>query len=179
MKKAVFLDRDGVINEALIKNGLPTSPDKIHRIKILPGVKDAIEMLHKAKFEIVVVTNQPDVARGKLQAEIVTEMNQQIAQILSIQYFYSCFHDDIDACTCRKPRNGMLLSAARDLDINLKLSYLVGDRWKDIVAGQSVGCRCFFIDYGYLEPKPELPYVRVNSLLDAANSILGGKRVND
>lgn len=179
MKKAVFLDRDGVINEALVKKGLPTSPDKLHRIKILPGVKDAINMLHKAKFEIVVVTNQPDVARGKLRAEIVAEMNQQLARSLSIQYFYTCFHDDIDACICRKPGNGMLLSAARDLNIDLKLSYLVGDRWKDVVAGQSVGCQCFFIDYGYLEPKPDLPYVRVNSLLDAAISILGDKYVND
>lgn len=178
MKKAVFLDRDGVINEALVESGLPTSPKQVEELKILPGAKRAIEMLQVAKFEIVVVTNQPDVARGKVKAETVTEINNFLAQFLSINNFFTCFHDDRDACTCRKPESGMLLEAANKLALDLSSSYLVGDRWKDIVAGQSVGCKCFFIDYGYSEPKPTLPYVRVESLLEAAKSILGEKIVN-
>jgi len=178
MKKAVFLDRDGVINKAFVKSGLPTSPTQLNEVRILPGVKYAIKMLQAAKFEIVVVTNQPDVSRGKLKAEIVAEINHFLGKSLSIKNFFTCFHDDLDACTCRKPRSGMLLDAANDLDLDLHLSYLVGDRWKDIMAGQSVGCSCFFIDYEYLEPKPTLPYVRVESLLEAAKMILRGNHVN-
>jgi D-glycero-D-manno-heptose 1,7-bisphosphate phosphatase len=177
MKRAVFLDRDGVINEAVIKLGLPTSPIRIDEIRILAGVKKAIEMLQVAEYEIVVVTNQPDVSRGKVQLEKILEMNNFLAKSLGIEQFFTCFHDDHDRCPCRKPRSGMLLQAARELNLDLNRSFLVGDRWKDIIAGQSVGCKCFFIDYGYLEPRPIYPYVKVESLLEAAQLILGDEYV--
>ena len=171
MKTAVFLDRDGVINKARIVEGKPQSAKSLEELVVLPGVKESITDLHTMGLEVIVVTNQPDVARERLTKEKVYEIESQLKELLRIRYFYTCFHDDVDDCMCRKPRAGLLLTAAQDLDVNLLNSYLVGDRWKDIEAGQSVGCRCFFIDNAYSEKKPNQPFTAVTSLKDAVKVI--------
>lgn len=172
MIKAVFLDRDGVIIRSEVTNGLPRPPSTITDVQLLDGVLEAVEILRANCFEIVVVTNQPDVARGVTPRKFVEEVNSLIGNLLEIRHFYTCFHDDSDFCECRKPLPGLLSSAAKDLDIDLRGSYLVGDRWRDIEAGQSAGCQNFFIDYNYEEKKPKNGFVRVSSLLEAAQKIL-------
>jgi D-glycero-D-manno-heptose 1,7-bisphosphate phosphatase len=172
MKRAVFLDRDGVINRAFEIEGVPVPPRSLNDLQILGGVKEAIKLLKARNFIVVVVTNQPDVARGIVTQESVETINSFLGNELLIEHFYTCFHDDQQGCDCRKPKPGLLQKAAQDLNVNLHNSFLIGDRWRDIAAGQAVGSQCFFIDYEYSERSPDLPYYRVKSLLEAAQKIL-------
>jgi len=172
MKRAVFLDRDGVINKAFVVDGVPTPARALDQLEILPRVAEAVEMLRSARFELVVVTNQPDVARGDLSKEVVESIHMQLQSELGIQHFYTCYHDDADVCRCRKPKPGLLTLAATDLGLSLSASFMVGDRWRDIAAGQAASCRCFFIDYLYGEKQPHLPYLTVSSLFEATRIIL-------
>ncbi len=172
MRRAIFLDRDGVINRAIVRDGKPYPPANLTQMEILPGVPSALAALHRAGFMLVVVTNQPDVARGTTPREVVEEINQYLAQCLPIDEFRTCFHDTGDNCDCRKPRPGALLAAARLHDIDLTASYMIGDRWRDTEAGQQAGCKTIFIDYGYEEKQPESVDFRVRSLIDAAQIIL-------
>lgn len=164
MSKAIFLDRDGVVNTAIIKNGLPFSPLCLNEVKVISGVKEAIGTFKTLGYIPVIVTNQPEVARGNLKIEELERMNSYLRQELGILKFYSCTHDDLDACECRKPKPGMFLQAAKELKLDLRQSLMVGDRWKDIEAGQRAGCKCFFIDNSYQEPLPNAPFTRVTSL---------------
>ena len=173
MKRAFFLDRDGVVNKSLVVNGLPRPPREINEIEILPGVKEAINILVKFEFEIVVVTNQPDVARGNQSKTNVELINAYISEATKIQHFYTCYHDDLDRCSCRKPKPGLITLAAAQHGIDLTESYLIGDRYRDIHAGQSAGCKTFFIDYFYPEIRPKKPYIKVSSLLQAVEIVTG------
>jgi D-glycero-D-manno-heptose 1,7-bisphosphate phosphatase len=172
VRPAVFLDRDGVINRGVVRDGKPYPPDRLEDLEILPGVREALARLRTAGYLTVVVTNQPDVAAGKQRREVVDAMHAKLLSELPIDMVKVCFHVDADRCSCRKPQPGMLLEAARELDIDLARSYMVGDRWRDIAAGQAAGCRALFIDYGYAEKSPERPYVPVNSLYSAVELIL-------
>jgi D-glycero-D-manno-heptose 1,7-bisphosphate phosphatase len=173
MNRAVFLDRDGVINRAFVKEGKPYPPKSIDDLEILPGVKEALNRLHEAGYLLIVVTNQPDVARGTSSKKSVEEINNRLAEELPIDYFKICYHDDADACKCRKPLPGLILNSAKEYKINLSKSFMVGDRWSDILAGQSSGCKSFFINYRYLEAQPESPDFIVSSLVEAERIILG------
>ena len=173
MKSAVFLDRDGVINKALISNGRPRPPKVISQVEILEGVARSVLELKSYAFELIVVTNQPDVARGRTSIKFVDEVHKLITSKLGISHFYVCYHDDTDQCYCRKPKDGLLRMAAEDLKIDLKSSFMVGDRWRDIQAGNSAGCKCYFIDYAYSEPQPQMPFKRVSSLEEATIDIIG------
>ena len=173
MKKAVFLDRDGVVNKAKVLHGRPFPPHSLEELFILEGVPEAIKLLQSNGFVVVVVTNQPDVARGIVEREKIESINHEISRRTGVSNFYTCFHDDLDDCFCRKPKPGLLVEAARDHSLDLKSSFMIGDRWRDVSAGQSVGCESFFIDYGYLEKSPTLPFRRVLSLLEAVHLILG------
>ena len=171
MKRAVFLDRDGVINEVILKNGLPHPPDKVEDLKVLPGVLEALSILKALKFEIVVVTNQPDLSRRRVSKETVESINNSLTKLLEIGHFYVCPHDDHDNCDCRKPKPGLLVQASTDLGIDLNNSFMVGDRWRDVDAGQNASCQCYFIDYSYKEKMPDPPFTSVKSLLEAAQHI--------
>jgi D-glycero-D-manno-heptose 1,7-bisphosphate phosphatase len=173
-RRAVFLDRDGVINRATVRQGKPYPPAHPSELQILPGVREALCRLQAADFRLIVVTNQPDVARGTQSRETVETMHEMLRLAgLPITAFYVCYHDGPANCDCRKPRPGMLLSATLDHLLDLNHCYIVGDRWRDIEAGQRAGCRAFFVDYAYDEPKPQPPFVRVKSLAEAADRILG------
>jgi D-glycero-D-manno-heptose 1,7-bisphosphate phosphatase len=168
MKSGVFLDRDGVVNKIILNERRPYSPRKLDQLEILDGVHDAVKILQKLGFELVVITNQPEISRGLITEDLIIEMHNKIREETGIENFYFCRHDDFHDCECRKPKTGMLLRAAVELDLDLNQSYLVGDRWKDINAGQKVGCRCYFIDNNYDEPRPILPFHTVKSLYEAA-----------
>lgn len=167
VKRAVFLDRDGVLNRAIVRDGKPYPPAHISELEILPGVEEALAGLRAAGFLLIVVTNQPDVARGATTREAVEEINAALGAALPIDEFRTCFHDSGSACECRKPKPGALLAAAVLHDIDLSESYMVGDRWRDTEAGQSAGCKTILIDYGYQEKQPEHVDYRVKSLLEA------------
>jgi D-glycero-D-manno-heptose 1,7-bisphosphate phosphatase len=172
-RRAVFLDRDGVINKAVVRCAKPYPPASVAEISILPGVHDALLKLRGRGFLLYVVTNQPDVSRGTQTRASVERMNALLRSLLPLDGFYVCYHDSRDACSCRKPAPGLVLSAAREHRIDLHESYLVGDRWSDVEAGHRAGCRTAWIDCGYAEPAPRvLPDVRVASLSEAATWIL-------
>jgi D-glycero-D-manno-heptose 1,7-bisphosphate phosphatase len=173
MKRAVFLDRDGVLNRSVLVEGVPKSPLAIEHVEILPGAIEAIQILKNFGFVPVVVTNQPDVSRGYATQSEVEAINAYIGVATSIKYFYTCFHDDADFCNCRKPAPGLIKRASQELGLSFHTSFIVGDRWRDISAGQSVGCKAFFIDYSYPERMPTMPFRRVSSLLEAAHLIVG------
>lgn len=175
-RRAVFLDRDGVINRAIVRDGKPYPPLGLDDLEILPGVPEALAGLHAAGFRLVVVTNQPDVARGTQRREVIDAMHASLAAVLPLDEFRVCDHDDGDGCACRKPKPGLLEDAARDAGLSLSGSIMVGDRWRDVEAGRRAGCTTIFIDRGYDERRPESPDVTVTSLPEAADWILSDFR---
>jgi D-glycero-D-manno-heptose 1,7-bisphosphate phosphatase len=172
MRRAVFLDRDGVINRAVIRDGKPYPPSNLAAIEILPGVPQALAALHEAGFMLIVVTNQPDVARGTTPRAVVEEINNYLSSTLPIDEIRTCYHDNGE-CDCRKPLPGALLAAAKLHEIDLSQSFMVGDRWRDVEAGHRAGCKTIFIDYGYSEKQPEFVNHRVISLQQATEIIMG------
>ncbi len=154
-RRAIFLDRDGVLNEAVVRNSRPHPPDSLDRLVIVSDAGAALASLRDAGYLLIVVTNQPDVARGTQRLEVVEAINEALATSLPIDDFMVCYHDDRDGCACRKPQPGMLLEAARRHAISLNASVLVGDRAKDIQAGRRAGVRTVFVDKHYDEPPPE------------------------
>jgi len=170
--KAVFLDRDGVINRAIVRDGKPYPPDSLDELEILPDVPAALALLRQAGYRLIVVTNQPDVARGSKAREEVEALHQALRAQLPIDEIRVCFHDDADDCRCRKPKPGLLLDAAKTNGIDLKASVMVGDRWRDIEAGRQAGCTTVFINYNYQERQPATPNVSVRSLTEAAEWII-------
>jgi D-glycero-D-manno-heptose 1,7-bisphosphate phosphatase len=128
--------------------------------------------LREAGFALILITNQPDIARGSITAQHVADMHVRLQRYLQLDDIRVCPHDDSAQCECRKPKPGLLLQAAEKWDIDLAASFVVGDRWRDVEAGQRAGCRPIFVDYGYLEQRPIGPYLRVNSLREAANWIV-------
>jgi D-glycero-D-manno-heptose 1,7-bisphosphate phosphatase len=170
---AVFLDRDGVINAAVVRDGKPFSPATADELEILPGVAAALADLRRAGYALVVVTNQPDVARGAQTRAAVDAIHARLHAELPLDAIRACFHDDADRCACRKPAPGLLLDAARDLDLDLAASFMVGDRWRDTEAGRAAGCRIVFINHHYRERQPAEFDVELGSLGEAAGWILG------
>jgi len=165
MSAAVFLDRDGTLNKNIWRNGKLTPPYSHDEIEIINGTQEAISALRKLNYIPVIITNQPDVSRGIVSLQDVDKINKTICEKLKIDYVYMCIHDDKDGCQCRKPRPGMIHKAAQDLNLTLNKSILIGDRWRDIHAGQAAGCKSYFIDNYYDEPKPKPPYDTVTSVL--------------
>jgi D-glycero-D-manno-heptose 1,7-bisphosphate phosphatase len=172
MRPAVFLDRDGVINRADIRGGTPHPPNSLETLEILPHVPEALSALRARGYPLVVVTNQPDVARGTSSRELVDTIHERLRSTLDLDAILTCFHDDADACDCRKPKPGLLYRAAHDLGIDLPSSFMVGDRWRDIEAGKRAGCRTLFVDCSYRERPPSSYDFRVGSLIEATRIIL-------
>ncbi len=170
--KYIFLDRDGVINEPIILNKKPYPPHSKDDLVITASAKEAIKLLQKNHYEIIVVTNQPDVARGTTTEKSVHKINKEISDICGIKYFKVCFHDDSDNCSCRKPKPGMLIEASKEFNFNLKDTFIIGDRTKDIIAGQAAGCKTIFIDKEYNEVKPKKCDKIVSNLYQAVQHIL-------
>jgi D-glycero-D-manno-heptose 1,7-bisphosphate phosphatase len=141
--KAVFLDRDGVINHKAPEGDYITSWDEI---EFMPGAVKAVASLNRAGFQVFVVTNQRGVATAKIKMEDLLHIHERIQQELAdfnavISQIYFCPHDTVAKCSCRKPKPGMLLRAAREHRLNLRASWMVGDSITDVKAGESAGCR--------------------------------------
>ena len=172
--KAVFLDRDGVINRAITRDGLPFPPMSLGDFEIIPGVPEACVKLKAAGFLLVVATNQPDVGRGIVPRELVEAMHAEMQKAISVDRIEICFHPGRGAsdCDCRKPKPGMLLHAAKALNIDLAQSWMVGDRWRDVDCGHAAGCRTVFIEGSYVEQLRQKPDFSARNLEEAADIIL-------
>jgi len=179
--RCVFLDRDGVLNRAILKDKKPYPPASLQELEIVPGALEALSSLKEAGFLLIGVTNQPDVARGTQRREAVEAINARLLAELPLDEILVCYHDDSDGCECRKPCPGLLLQGSAIYRIDLPSSFMVGDRWKDVDAGRRAGCKTVFIDYGYNERESDSsPDRKVSSLTEAAEWILssyGRKRL--
>ncbi len=172
-RQAVFLDRDGVLNEALVREGKPYPPATLAEFRIVPEAANALARLKEHDFVLLVVTNQPDVARGNQQRATIEEMSLRLRKELPVDAILTCYHDDKDNCDCRKPRPGLLTQASRGYGIDLHTSYMIGDRWRDIDAGANAGCKTILIDHGYNERESAAtPDLRVKSLPEAVDWII-------
>ena len=167
-RPAVFLDRDGVLTEAFVRGGVPTPPRTLAEFRVLPGVAEACAGLRRAGFVLVVVTNQPDIARSRRTRAEVDTMNDRLRSLVPLDEVCVCPHDDADGCACRKPQPGMLLDAAGRLGLDLARSVSVGDRWRDIEAALRAGVTAIHVDRHYDEPRPVGAHVVVADLPEAA-----------
>jgi len=172
MKKAVFFDRDGVLAQSLLRDGKPYAARTLEEFEILPESGDVIPRLAEAGFQLVVFTNQPDVGNGLVEHSVIEEMNRILQQTLPLTAIKVCYHSPAEGCPCRKPKPGMLIEAAREFNLDLSQSYVVGDRKSDIEAGNAAGCFTIFIDRGYREQSPDNADKKVHSLAEARDLIL-------
>jgi D-glycero-D-manno-heptose 1,7-bisphosphate phosphatase len=151
-RRAVFFDRDGVLNRAVVRAGRPHSPATLEELVVPDDVPEALARLHGAGFLLLGATNQPEVARGTQRREVVETMHAVLLARLPLAEIFVCYHDDADGCDCRKPRPGLLLLAAERYGIDLRTSVMVGDRWKDIEAGRRAGCATVLLGSGWGQP---------------------------
>lgn len=171
-KKGVFLDRDGVINRSAVHNGKPYAPRLLSEFRLLPGVTEAVSRLKKAGFIVIVVTNQPDVGHGLIDRDTIEAMHNKLKTSVPVDDILMCPHRQDAGCDCRKPKPGLILDAMRRWSIAPAGSYMVGDRWNDVVAGKAAGLYTIFLDRGYSEDLTTPPDLTVRSLREAAHSIL-------
>lgn len=170
-RPAVFLDRDGVLNETIGVNGVQVPPHTIDEFRLIDGVVDAVDQLRDAGFALIVVTNQPDVARGLQTVANIDEMHDQLRRTIAPDEIVVCFHDDDDACQCRKPKPGMLTDAMRRHGIDSSRSFMVGDRWRDIIAGRLAGCTTVLVGPDWQGAIPDPPDLRARNLREATELI--------
>jgi D-glycero-D-manno-heptose 1,7-bisphosphate phosphatase len=171
-RRAVFLDRDGVLNEPVVIDGIPVPPDRAQDVVLTPGVEQACEALRQAGFLLIVVTNQPDIARGTRERAVVEAINDDLRRRLGLDDVRVCPHDDSDNCPCRKPKPGLILAAASGWRVDLTRSVMVGDRWRDIEAGRGAGCRTVLLARDYDERRSPGADLVVRTLLEAVPWIL-------
>lgn len=176
-RAAVFLDRDGTLNRAYPRDGVPKPPASPEQVELLPGVPEALARLKRAGLLLVVVTNQPDVVRGILTRDQVERIHALLRRLLPLDAIVCCYHDDADDCPCRKPRPGMLLEAADRYGICLSLSFLVGDRWRDVEAGRRAGCSTILLRTPWSERERAEPDFEVADLCEAADIVLQSREV--
>lgn len=147
-----FLDRDGTLIETDVEGGKPIAINDVSRVQLVPGVRNGCAELRDHGFLLVMVTNQPDVARGVVSRETVQVVNEEIRGELDLDMVLACLHDDSDHCPCRKPAAGMLFEAAERTHMKLGLeSVIFGDRWKDIEAGRRAGVSSVLFEGCYVE----------------------------
>ncbi len=182
-KKAVFLDRDGTLNE---DPGYLREPSQL---KLIPGVGEALELLRRSGFSLIVISNQSGVGRGLIDPAAIPKIHAKMSELLSpwavdVDDYYLCFHRPEDLCECRKPKPKLLLDAARVHHIDVSLSYMVGDKPADIGAGKQAGCKAVALvrtgegkaTEAHLQ-KGEADFIG-DSLLDVARWILKRENAN-
>jgi len=170
--RAVFLDRDGVINKVILKDGKPYSPRKIDEFVINDGIKEVVQHLKERGFKVFIVSNQPDLARGEITQDVLDTMTQKVKSEIPIDDIYICPHDDHHKCSCRKPRPGMLLQAAQKWGIDLTESFLIGDTWKDMEAGKAAGCKTILLDAPYNQDvQSDFRVKSVSEFIDIINEL--------
>ena len=173
--KAFFFDRDGILNKSIIKNHKPYSPRFPKELILNRELLSFIKKLKNKGFLIFVVSNQPDIKKGKLSKYSLKIINSIIKKYFLIDEIYICSHEKNDNCKCRKPKPGMLIEASKKWNVDLKKSFLIGDRWKDITAGTIMNCTTIFIDYNYRESKPRnsnYNFINISKMINSINRII-------
>lgn len=169
-RRAVFLDRDGVLVETLVRDNRAFAPVSLDEFRLAKDAGLHVGRLAEAGLLPIVVTNQPEVARGLIVPGVLDEMNERLRKAVPVEDIFVCVHDSKDGCECRKPKPGMLLAAAEKWDIDLKRSFVVGDRWSDVEAGRAVGCYTILIERSYSgQARPD---ERVSDLASAVDLVL-------
>lgn len=168
-ERAVFLDRDGVIAVPEFREGRSFAVRRFADFRLYDGIESSLAELRAAGYQLIVVTNQPDVGKGLMSEETLERMHDEMRSRLPIDDIWTCRHTREDNCTCRKPKAGMLMAAAAAHGIDLERSFMVGDRGSDIEAGRAAGCRTIFIDLQYeAEPAPTSQDWTVRDLQEAS-----------
>ncbi len=195
MNQAVFLDRDGVVNELVHykEHGIVDSPFTVKQLKLFPWVSEAIKKLAVAGYKVVIASNQPGIAKGHLSWDTFKEISQKMQEELAkegafLDAEYYCFHHpeakveslQVD-CECRKPKPGLLFQAAKELDIDLPRSWMIGDGLTDVRAGKSAGCKTMLLGRMkcelccLMDEKDARPDAIASNLLEAASIILNSE----
>jgi D-glycero-D-manno-heptose 1,7-bisphosphate phosphatase len=164
---AVFFDRDGVLIETLVEDGAPIADNNVDSLRFIPGAVEVCESLAVTNIKMFLITNQPDISRGKVLLQDVSEINDVVKKTCRLADTAMCVHDNDANCSCRKPKPGMILELSAKHQIDLDSSVVVGDRWRDIDAGANAGCMTIFIDYGYNETLRSEPTWKVSSMSQA------------
>jgi D-glycero-D-manno-heptose 1,7-bisphosphate phosphatase len=172
LRPAVFLDRDGVIVVPEFRDQRSFAPRRLEDFRLYPEAAASLQKLKQAGFLLAVVTNQPDVGNGLIPRSEVEAMHEVMTRELPLDAVKVCFHGQAEHCDCRKPKPAMILETARELGINLKKSFMVGDRSSDVEAGRAAGCATVFIDLGYALPAPDSPDYVAHSIGEAADLII-------
>lgn len=148
-KRAVFLDRDGVLSEPVIQGNRAYAPLTLDQFRLVEGASGQIQRLRSAGLLCIVFTNQPEVARGHLPPQALDSMHHRLRKEIAVDDVLICVHDTNEGCECHKPQPGMIYEAARKWAIELPASFVIGDRWRDIEAGRTAGCYTVLIDRPY------------------------------
>lgn len=168
-RRAVFLDRDGVLNEPSVRNGRSYAPRRIEDFKIYDEAPQAISRIRNLGFLTVLVTNQKDIGAGLMAEEQLAKMHAELTRHITLDAIKIC--TCVDECPCYKPNPGMLTEAADELGVDLAHSIIIGDRWRDVGAGKRAGCTTIFIDRGYDELLRDKPDFTVRDVSEAADLI--------
>jgi D-glycero-D-manno-heptose 1,7-bisphosphate phosphatase len=172
LQRAIFLDRDGVINYPIVLLGKPYAPKFFNEFVLYPdAIKSLLEFRLKG-YALVVVTNQPDIGHGLIDMSEIIQMHQYLERYIEIELIQICPHKQDEGCLCRKPKAGMLFDAAKRMNIDLPNSWLIGDRISDIQAGNQGGVNTIFIDRGYAETQGKIIEAHIVSSLQEACSLI-------
>ncbi len=168
--KTIFLDRDGVLNKAIVINNKPKSPKNSKELVLNKKIK---KILSKAKknYYLICITDQPEVGRNKFIKKDIEEINQIVKNYFGLDDILTCYHERDKICDCRKPNIGMLEKAKDKFSINFKKSIVIGDRWRDVSMGKKVGCKTIFVDYKYDETLKDQPDIKINNLKELENYV--------
>lgn len=174
-KKAVFLDRDGVINAIVSRGGKLSVPFSVNEFKVIEGAREAVALLKAHGFVCIVVTNQPDIARGNLSEKNLSAIHKYMQKETGVEAVYFCPHSKDGECNCKKPAMGMVQDAVREHGIVLAESWLVGDRWRDIQMAKNAGLKSILVvtDATKEDVVPMEPDYSVKNLSEAARIIAG------
>ena len=175
-RRAVFLDRDGVLNRPVVRGGHPLPPATLSEFELFEDVAEGCAKLKAAGFLLIVITNQPDVGRGTQNRATVAAMHQELQKkVPAIDHIEVCYDGGErygQSCDCRKPKPGMILRSATAWEIDLRASYVIGDRWRDVNCAHAAGCRAVFLDRGYAEALREIPDFKVKTFTEAVDVVL-------
>ena len=149
MRRAIFFDRDGVLNKIVERDGKPASPRTPEELVIVPEATEVIAAARALGFQIFVVTNQPDVRRGLMSHGDLDSIHDKLAASLPLDAIAACRHDNSDACACRKPKPGLILGLAAAHDVDLAASFMIGDQDRDIACGKAAGVRTVLLARPY------------------------------
>lgn len=169
-QRAVFLDRDGVLTEAIIRDNRAYAPVTLDEFRLVEDAAPQVARLRAAGFLCIVFTNQPEVARGILSKQTLEAMHHRLRAAVKLDDLLVCEHDSSEGCSCHKPKPGMIYSAAARWKISLQASFVVGDRWRDVEAGRAAECYTVLIQRPY--SRCSTADVSVDNLSDAVDAIL-------